>query len=176
MSTPALRNCSALLMLPLYGGTLVPDITILVALPIPPSGDLTIPLTVPSDITLPEGLPVYMQVWFQDAGGAFGYSATNGIEADIILSDPLPAPSWITHPSNGMEYALSSNGSFGQCQIEAETHGGNLVTIDGAALNAWLTATFAPLWSRGSTPYTITSGAVAARSIGVSQTSRPKKM
>ena len=129
------------LFAPLKGGILVPDPTIVVtfAAPLPA---LTLDVSIANGVA-PQGIVLWAQTWFPDAGGPKGFSATNAVELEIIKAAPWPAPSWIAHPTNGKEYALSSPGSWSAALAEAQGHGGSLATVPDASLNAWLVAAFA---------------------------------
>jgi len=65
---------------PFKGGTLVPGTAVLVNFPTPAQVfmDTDIPLSLPMGI--PSATSLYWQAWYQDAGGIFGTSATNGLE------------------------------------------------------------------------------------------------
>lgn len=73
----------------------------------------------------------------------------------LTLSNSVATAQWIQWPQNeggnGHWYRLSSPGTWSQAETEAESLGGNLVTIDDMSEQQWLTATFPypelpPLW------------------------------
>lgn len=53
-----------------------------------------------------------------------------------IISGP------VVNPSNGNSYYLLDSATWGESQVEAEALGGNLVTINNAAENAWVYQSF----------------------------------
>ncbi len=62
-----------------YGGTLVPDPTgLLLILSTDATGNVVLPGSWPANV--PSRFSSFMQVWVEDAGGPFGYAATNAIE------------------------------------------------------------------------------------------------
>jgi len=66
----------------------------------------------------------------------------------IVWGLPLTASAkanvtWYTY--NGHDYALSNPGTWSECQAEAESYGGYLVSINDAKENEWVANTFAPL-------------------------------
>jgi hypothetical protein len=69
--------------LPLYGATLVPDITApgsgILPLTADAKGEIKLPLTLPPGI--PAGIKFYFQVWTLDSSGPNGYTATHGLVA-----------------------------------------------------------------------------------------------
>ena len=66
------------LQVPFKGGTLVPDLDLLIlGLPTGPAGVLEVPFAWPTG--LPGGLTTYVQYWIADPGGPQGFSATNGL-------------------------------------------------------------------------------------------------
>ena len=68
----------------------------------------------------------------------------------LASSAQLTAYSQILNPANNHYYYLLGRGSWTACQAQAVTLGGNLVTINDAAENAWVYETFGgvdkPLW------------------------------
>lgn len=70
---------------PLLGGTLVPapDLVLLHAATVDASGEATLSATWPPG--LPGGAEVYFQFWIQDPAAPEGYSASNGLRADVPL-------------------------------------------------------------------------------------------
>jgi hypothetical protein len=59
----------------------------------------------------------------------------------ILMSSAQADPTWYIY--NGHKYALTEEaGTWEQSQAEAEALGANLVTVDNAAENQWLTDTF----------------------------------
>jgi hypothetical protein len=127
---------------PFKGGTLVPDPLVVLVLTTPAQNDYDISASVPTSPSYPDGVDLYLQTWFVDAGGPKGFSATNGLRTELVVPDPLPAPVWIAHPSNGNEYALSHVGTYGTARAQALAAGGDLVSVDDALLNLWLVQTF----------------------------------
>lgn len=67
--------------LPLVGGTLVPAPSVLVSGLPTGTGAFTISGTTPNG--LPSGADVYFQCWLPDAGGVFGFAASNGLLATL---------------------------------------------------------------------------------------------
>jgi hypothetical protein len=81
---------------PLFGGTLVPTPDLLIALPT--GGTTGIPATLALSDTFPKGVPhgteFFFQCWVQDAGGPFGFAASNGLQATAsqaydLIADPF---------------------------------------------------------------------------------------
>ncbi len=84
--TSALPNAPAFFIVgfanlnaPFKGGTLVPSVTLSVALTTGPTGQIVLPATWPAAV--PAGFPIYLQYWIKDAGGAKGFSSSNGLKA-----------------------------------------------------------------------------------------------
>ena len=72
----------ALLNTPVKGGLLVPDPwVILSGLPVDALGRLSVPFSAPAGAS--PGTRFYLQYWIQDPGGPAGFSASNGLEAEI---------------------------------------------------------------------------------------------
>jgi len=126
---------------PFKGGVLVPDTTLVIPMRTL-TGTFEITARVPDDVALPEGGDYWLQLWFLDASGPEGFSSTNAVHVDLILSEPLPEPEWVAHPSNGLEYAISNPGTYFDAIEEAATYGGVPATIDSVELNDWLLGTF----------------------------------
>lgn len=61
-----------------FGGTLVPSPDLIVILGSGPFGQLSITNSMPGGV--PSGFTMYLHGWIADAGGPFGYSATNALE------------------------------------------------------------------------------------------------
>ncbi|MHC4943796.1 MAG: hypothetical protein ACYTG7_12335 [Planctomycetota bacterium] len=86
--TMALPNTTTYLVLgftlveqPFKGGVLVPYPDLIFAgLPVGPSGSFSLPFTWPTGV--PAGTKVYVQHWIVDPGGPFGFSASNGLQAE----------------------------------------------------------------------------------------------
>lgn len=64
-------------MLPLFGGTLVPSPTIIVFLPVGATGTLVLAGNTPAGI--PPGATAYFQFWIPDPGGIQGFAASNAV-------------------------------------------------------------------------------------------------
>ncbi len=64
-------------MLPLFGGTLVPSPDVVVFLPVGPAGTLVLAGNTPAGI--PPGAAAYFQFWVPDPGGVQGFAASNAI-------------------------------------------------------------------------------------------------
>ena len=139
----ALVVSPTLLQIPLMGGTLVPDLTLLLPVTTSAGGGLDIDAVIPADVELPEGLDLFLQAWFPDAGAVEGWTASNGVRAELILGAAWPDPVWFAHPGNGLEYALSSPGSFDAARAQALGLGGDLASVPDQALHDWLVTTFA---------------------------------
>ncbi len=70
----------SLLNAPFKGGVLVPSVDILAGpVPVDPAGDIDISFAWPAGS--PSGISAYWQTWVVDAGGPFGYAATNGLQS-----------------------------------------------------------------------------------------------
>jgi hypothetical protein len=68
------------LFAPVEGGTLVPDLDLILAgLPLDASGELHLSSTWPSGV--PADFPFYLQVWVMDPGAGFGWSVSNAVRA-----------------------------------------------------------------------------------------------
>ncbi|TAJ25415.1 MAG: hypothetical protein EPO68_00030 [Planctomycetota bacterium] len=134
--------------IPLFGGTLVPSLDIVLPFPVASSSPQVGPATINGGFT--SGLSLYAQGWFVDPGASELVSASNGLRIDLVLPDPPPALVWKKHPSNGKEYAVSaSSGYWGFGEGLARQYGGHLAKIDSAALQTWLSANLgAPLTSQ----------------------------
>jgi len=128
------------LNLPILGGVLVPAPTIIVGFPAPGATATAPPLQVTG--AFPSGIHAYAQGWFVDLAAPNLVSATQGLDVELVIPDPLPAPTWFTNPANGRQYALTSSGSWYHCAGEAVAHGARLVSIGSAAEEAWLKSTF----------------------------------
>ena len=63
---------------PLEGGILVPDPAIVLVLSTDTEGGLDVPFTWPTGV--PAEIDVWIQMWIPDAGGPFGYAATNALK------------------------------------------------------------------------------------------------
>jgi hypothetical protein len=125
---------------PVDVGVLVPFPLAVLTYPVP-SAPASLPLFLNG--SFPTGLTLYAQSWFIDVNSPPTFvSGTPGIEIELIVPDPPAPATWQAHPSNGFEYALTTEGSWYHCEGEARTHGGHLVAITDAALESWLRATF----------------------------------
>ena len=61
----------------------------------------------------------------------------------FFAAEPADALTWYSY--GGHDYSLTDNaGTWLEAQAEAESYGGNLVTINDATENAWVFSTFAP--------------------------------
>lgn len=134
--------------IPLFGGTLVPSLDIVLPFPAASASPQVGPAKINGGFT--SGLTLYAQGWFVDPGASEFVSASNGLRIDLVLPDPPPALTWVKHPSNGKEYAVSSGtGYWGWGEGLAQQYGGHLAKIDGSALQSWLLANLgAPLTSQ----------------------------
>ena len=127
--------------LPLLGGTLVPTPTnLLTFVTAGSSGGL--PGLSFAGLPVPAGVTLYTQAWFSDPVTPFGFSASDGAELELFVPDPPAALSWIQHPTNGREYALTPAATWFKAQETAVLSGGHLATITDPALETWLTTTF----------------------------------
>ena len=127
---------------PFKGGVLVPAPTLQVPF-LTPSSSFLFAGGLPTGLVVAEGIDLYVQTWFVDAGGPQGLSATNAVAAELIFGAPWPAPLWVAHPSNGKEYALSSPGTWNAARAQAQAAGGDLASVGTSTLNDWIVATFA---------------------------------
>lgn len=139
----AIVAATSTLNAPFKGGVFVPFPQWLFDIFTPPTNDYTFTGSVPQALAIPGGVDLYMQVWFVDAGGPAGLSSTNGVRFELVLPAAPPAPVWIAHPTNGLEYALSNVGTYASARAQAQSLGGDLASIDSQALNDWVVATFA---------------------------------
>ena len=145
----ALVASPVLLNAPFKGGTLVPALTATSPFVTPPSGSVDLVLGFSRDLAYESGTDIWMQAWFQDSGAAFGWASTNGVALDLVLSAEPAAPTWIPHPTNGMEYAVSTaSGAIEALVEQADGYGATLATIVDQDLNDWLVDTFAPTGTR----------------------------
>jgi hypothetical protein len=67
------------LNLPLLGGVLVPEPTLILGQVTTSAGGASLSFTWPAGV--PIGQPLYFQHWIQDSAASFGYSASNGLKA-----------------------------------------------------------------------------------------------
>jgi hypothetical protein len=125
--------------IPLFGGTLVPSLDVVLPFPAATSSPQVGPAKITGGFT--SGLTLYAQGWFVDPGASQLVSASNGLRIDLVVPDPPPALVWKKHPTNGKEYALSAGtGYWGWGEGLAQQYGGHLARIDSSALQTWLVA------------------------------------
>ncbi|MBM3975602.1 MAG: hypothetical protein FJ299_01275 [Planctomycetes bacterium] len=79
LSTALLGVGANALNLPLLGGVLVPEPTLIFGQVTSSTGGASLSSTWPAGI--PVGQPLYFQYWIQDSAASFGYSASNGLKA-----------------------------------------------------------------------------------------------
>ena len=127
--------------LPLLGGILWPSPDLLVYFPTPTSKGSVPPFSF-AGVSFPAGLDLVLQTVYLDPLVPSGISASDGWEVEIVVPAP-PAPlAWIAHPTNGKQYALTPPGTWHKGQQLAREHGGELASLDTAALEQWLRQTF----------------------------------
>ncbi|MDF1799126.1 MAG: M12 family metallo-peptidase [Planctomycetota bacterium] len=127
--------------LPLLGGILVPTPQALVPFPTSASTGSLPPLSF-AGIAIPAGVKFYVQAWFADVVTPFGFSASAGVELELVIPDPPKALTWFPHPTNGREYALAPSASWFKGEATAQQHGGHLASLTSPAVEAWLKTTF----------------------------------
>jgi len=69
-------------MTPIFGGTLVPSLDVLI--PITANASGVVNFSFPVNLSVPNGVPFWTQAWIQDPAGANPYAATNAIEGELI--------------------------------------------------------------------------------------------
>lgn len=136
--------------LPFLGGILIPTPHALVPFPTSAATGSLPPVSF-AGIAIPAGVRFYVQAWFADAITPFGFSASAGVELELVIPDPPAALTWFQHPTNGREYALAPAGTWFKGEATAQHHGGHLASLTSPAVEAWLKTTFVDsgLLSRG---------------------------
>ncbi|MBL8767128.1 MAG: hypothetical protein JNL94_07185 [Planctomycetes bacterium] len=71
-------------VVPFFGGTLVPNVQIMVQVVSNASGNIVLAAPVPSSTPIPGGATLYAQVWFADVAPYYP-AVTNGIEFELIV-------------------------------------------------------------------------------------------
>ena len=92
--------------------------------------------------TYPDGLDLIVQSWFIDPQAPAGYSGTDGWKVEVVIPIPPPTLTWFPHPTNGKEYAVTAAGTWPKGRQLAREYGGELASLDNAALETWLRQTF----------------------------------
>ena len=126
---------------PLFGGILWPSPDLLVYFPTPTSKGSVPPFSF-AGVSFPAGLDLVLQTVYLDPLVPSGLSGSDGWEVEIVVPTPPSPLTWIAHPTNGKQYALTPPGTWHKGQQVAREHGGEVASLDTAALELWLRQTF----------------------------------
>ena len=128
--------------LPIYGSLLVPSPDLYWGITTSsPSGSL--PKVSFAGQSYPVGAKLYMQAWYVDTQAPMGFAASAGLEVQLVIPAPPATLAWFTNPTNGKEYAVTATAAtWFKGQELAKEYGGQLASIESAALETWLKQTF----------------------------------
>jgi hypothetical protein len=126
---------------PLFGGTLIPSPDIVKVFPVG-SSSVTLPPADFSSASYPTGINLYMQGWFTDSTSASTFATTNAIATELIVPMAPPVLTWLAHPSNGKQYALTPPGVWSKGEALAQEYGGHTVSMEDPAEELWLKNAF----------------------------------
>ena len=130
-------------LLPFLGGVLVPRPDLMRSVAVDADGSTRLVARTPPGQTYPDGMLSYAQMWVADAGAPQGWAATNAVQVEAIIADDPAPPQWIPHPTNGLEYAITTTvGPLLPLREEAREFGGELAVVDSAELNQWILDNF----------------------------------
>lgn len=126
---------------PMFGGILWPFADLLLFYNTPIASGTLGPHSF-AGYTFPAGFGLVMQSWYVDPIAPAGFSGSNGLRVEVVIPEPPMPLTWHRSPISGKEYAVTPPGTWHKGRQLGLEHGGDLASIDSAALETWLRQTF----------------------------------